>query len=70
MVNEKETYKKKSQFSIIWRRLKKSKTAMLGLMFILIIIMIALCADFIADYDALVIEQNFNKRLLPPNRDH
>lgn len=70
-MNENENiYKKKSQMSIVWKRLKKSKTAMTGLIFIIIIIVIALCANFIADYQNLAIEQDFSIRLMSPSKEH
>jgi peptide/nickel transport system permease protein len=40
--------KKKSQFKDIWRRFKKSRTAMIGLVIILIIILTAIFADVIS----------------------
>lgn len=70
MENEKDIYKKQSQIGIVWKRLKKSKTAMVGLIFIVIIVTISLSADLIADYDEFVIEQNHEQRLLPPSKDH
>lgn len=67
---QEETFKKKSQFSIVWRRLKKSKTAMTGLIFLAVIITISLSADFIANYDMRAIEQDYTQRLLHPNKEH
>lgn len=69
-MNVGETYKKKSQVSVVWRRLKKSRTAMTGLLFISLIIIISFGADFIANYDKLVIEQNYNLRLARPSNEH
>ena len=63
-------YKKNSQIKEIWRRLKKNKSAMVGLVIISIFILAAILADFIADYDKMAIQQNALIRLQPPNLEH
>ena len=63
-------YKKRSQFWEVWRRLRKNKLAIIGLIIIVALTMIALCADFIADYDTVVIKQNIKGRLQPPSSEH
>jgi len=63
-------YKKKSQFKEIWRRIKKNKPAVFGLIIICIFILAAIFADFIADYDTLAIQQNVSIRLQGPSRQH
>lgn len=62
-------YKKKNQLAEIWKRLKKSKTAMVGLVIICIFILLAVLANFIADYD-LAITQNPSIRLRGPSTEH
>jgi len=62
-------YKKKNQLAEIWKRLKKSKTAMMGLIIISIFILLAVFADIIADYD-LAITQNPSIRLQGPSTQH
>lgn len=47
-------FKKPNQLKEIWRRLKKDKLAMFGLIVILLIIMMAVCANFAADYEAVI----------------
>jgi peptide/nickel transport system permease protein len=63
-------YKKKSRLKSVWRSMKKSKTAMLGLVIISIFIILALFADVIADYDQEVITQNIANRLQAPSSEH
>lgn len=63
-------YKKRSQSWEVWRRLKKNKLAIVGLVVILILIIIALSADFIADYETVVVKQNIKNRLQPPGGEH
>ena len=63
-------YKKKSQLKEIWRRIKKNKPAVVGLVLLCMFIFFGIFADVIADYDNVVIKQNISKRLQGPSRDH
>jgi len=65
-VNGSSVRKKKSRFGEIWRRLKKNKGALICLVVILLIILIAIFADFIAPYS--FDEINYDKFLAPPGR--
>ena len=65
-----QTYKKRSQVSAVWHRLKKNKLAMLGLFILCILIGLAVFADFIADYDTVVVGQDMSQRLLTPRLEH
>lgn len=65
----KKQYKKKNQLAEIWKRMKKSKTAMIGLIIISIFILLAIFADLIASYD-LAITQNPSIRLQGPSSEH
>lgn len=66
----KKKYKKKSQLGEVWRRLRKNKIAMLGLFIIIALILVAIFADVIADYDTVVIKQNIKDRLQGPSAEH
>lgn len=59
-----------SQLGQTWKRLKKNKAAMLGLTIISCIVLLAVFADFIADYKTQVIAQNIKMRLQPPSVEH
>ena len=61
---------KKGQFADMWRRLRRNKIAMLGLIIITIIILLAIFADVIADYETQVIGQDPHNRLMPPSGSH
>ena len=61
---------KKGRFGEVWYRLKKSKTAMLGLVILTIILLMAVFADFIIDYQTNAIDQNIANKLQPPSRAH
>lgn len=71
MDNEiKNRYKKKSLWAETWHRLKKSKLAMFGLIILVILILLALCADFIYDYDQQAIKVDYAKALQWPSAEH
>ena len=63
-------YKKRSQLSIIWNRLRKNKLAMLGLAILVVMVALAVCADWIADYDTNVTGMNMAERLQTPSAKH
>lgn len=69
-MNHEQIGKKRSRFKETWRRLKKSRNAMIGLALITLIIVAALIAPFIFDYDTQVIMQNIPERLQPPSWEH
>jgi peptide/nickel transport system permease protein len=61
--------KKKGQLYEIWRRYRKSKTAMLGLILLVFVVLIAIFADVICPYDQ-AITQNIAERFQSPNMQH
>lgn len=61
---------KRSQVSIIWHRLRRDRMAMLGLGILIAMIVLALLADVIADYDTAVIGMNMRERLQTPSAAH
>lgn len=63
-------YKKRSQLWDIWKRLKRNRMAMIGLIVILLEVCLAFSADMIADYDAVVIKQDIKGRFQPPSGEH
>lgn len=69
MVVEK-TIKNRTQSQEVWRRLKKNKGAMIGLVFLTVLVLIAICSDFMFDYDVDVIGMNPAIKLQPPSLAH
>jgi len=69
-INQSVSYKKRSQLGSIWFRYRKNKLAMLGLFLMLFMLIIALCADVIADYDSMAIAQNLTNRFQKPSAQH
>ena len=65
-----ETQKKRSMALEIWRRLRKNKMAMLGLVILVMLALTAIFADVIADYDTKVIAQDIKNRLQGPSMEH
>ncbi len=65
----KKTSKKNSQVKEIWRRFKKSKTAMLGLVLLVFILLIAIFADLIVPYQEAITQDPAN-RLQGPSAEH
>jgi len=59
--------KAKSKFKETWRRLKKSRTAMIGLCLLIFIILSALTAPLFFDYNTDALEQNILARFQTPN---
>lgn len=66
----KKKYKKRSQSIDVWRRLKRNRMAMLGILILGAFMFMAIFADFIADYDTEVIKMNVKERLQEPSPEH
>ena len=65
---EDDTLKKRSQFVEVWRRLRRNKLAMLGLVIVLVLVLCAIFADVIAPYDPAA--QSIADRLQYPSLKH
>ena len=70
MAATKAAPKKRSQFEEVWRRLKKNKMAMIGLAIVVFLVLLAVFADFLFDYEQVVIKQNTAIRLQGPSAEH
>ncbi|MDL2217959.1 ABC transporter permease [Christensenellaceae bacterium OttesenSCG-928-M15] len=64
------TKKKEGRLLYVWRRFKKNKSAMIGLVIFLIVVMMALTADLYLDYIADAITQHADVRKQPPSAEH
>ena len=60
--------KKRSQFQEVWRRLKKSPLALIGMVMLLLLIFVAIFADFIAPFPYE--KQNYSETLQGPSWKH
>ena len=68
--NNEQGTKKNSQLKEVWRRLKKNKPAMAGLAVLCVLVLLASCADLIANYETEVTKANTSIRLQPPGEGH
>lgn len=66
---DKVRIKKKSQAKDIWIRFKKNKTAILGLIIFIIIILVVIFADIIVPSEA-ALKQNISERLQGVSKEH
>lgn len=62
--------RKRSQMTEIWRRMRRNKLAMVGLVIVSILIIVAIFANQIADYNTVAIKQNVIERLQGPSAEH
>lgn len=69
-MNKSTAKRKRGQMAEIWRRMRRNKLAMVGLVIVLILIVIAIFANQIADYNAVAIKQNVAIRLQGPSAAH
>lgn len=67
--NSRKKSKKNSQLKEVWRRYKKNKSAMVGLIILLLFAIVAICADLVVPYEK-AIEQNGAVRLQGPSAEH
>ena len=63
-------FKKKSNAYELWIRFLKNDTAVLGMVIFAIIVLVAILAPLIADYNSVAIKINISGRLQPPNWHH
>lgn len=70
MSRKKEKNTSNSQGREIWRRLRKNPRAMVSLAVIILLILTAIFADVIADYEALAVTNNVRDRLQTPSLTH
>lgn len=61
-------YKKKSQALEVWKRLKRSKTAMMGLVILILLVLISIGADYITQYSYA--EQDLMATFQLPSKEH
>ena len=65
-----QIYKKRSSLGMVWHQLKRNKGAIIGLILILLVIILALCAPLIYDYKSDIVKNHVRERMLPPSPEH
>ena len=64
-----EIYKGRSMAQETWRRLKRNKGAMIGIIFLVALMLATTVASFVYDYDKDIIAMS-KDRFMPPSKDH
>lgn len=70
MAKDKKNKQRRSRLGSIWFRFRKNKLAVAGLIIILIMAVLAICAGWIADYQTDVVEQHASERMQPISAKH
>lgn len=64
------TIKGRSMMQETWRRLIKNKGAVIGMIFLAVLVLAALLSPYLFDYDTQVVGMNMPERLQPPSSAH
>lgn len=67
---ELKAYKKRSISKEVWRNYKKSPSAMIGLIILVLIILVAILSQVLYDYQMDIVEQDIMNRLQKPSAEH
>ena len=70
MAEQQKKRKSRSLGAEVWRRLRKNKGAMAGMIIIIILVAVALSVDLIFDYETDVIENHLMDKLQKPSAEH
>ena len=70
MDKEIKKVKKRTRAQETWHRLIKNKGAVIGMVFLVLLIVIALLAPVLFDYETDVIGQNISERFMKPCKEH
>ncbi len=62
--------KSRSLRAEVWRRLRRNRGAMLGLVIIIVMVAVACSVDLIFDYETDVVEQHLREKLQKPSAEH
>jgi len=65
-----DTIKSRSLAEETWRRLLKNRGAVIGMCFLVLLVVVAIAAGFIYDYDTDIIQINMAEALKPPSAEH
>lgn len=68
--NEQVSVKKKSQMADVWKRLCRNKTALLGLVIVILLVLIGILSPIVFDYETQVIKTDYSSTLQPPSAEH
>ena len=63
-------FQKSSQLKETFRRLTRNRGAVVGMVILSILLLLALSADLLFDYETMVEANNVSQRLMPPCWEH
>lgn len=69
MSTTKQKFKKNSQLYDVWRRLRKNRLAVAGLIILVLMLLMMIFADQLVSYE-VVIKQDIMNKLQPPSKEH
>jgi peptide/nickel transport system permease protein len=65
-----QRYKKRNQLVATWHRMRKNKAAVAGMIILATIVILAIGAPLLYNYDAVVVKADYGSRLLHPSLEH
>lgn len=69
-VDNMQEYKKRSMWAEVWRNYKKNPSAMIGLVIVVLLVIIAIVARVVYDFNADIVAQNLEVRFQKPSMEH
>ena len=69
-MSSKKQYKRQGQLASAWIRMRRRPAAMISVAGIVIVLLLALLADIIADWDAVVVAQDLTNKFAAPSAQH
>jgi len=69
-VNSKAKYKRRSLWADVWKRLRRNRTAVIGMVIFLAILLVCLASPLIYSYEGNIIAVDAKNQLKAPSREH
>ena len=69
-VDNMQEYKKRSMWAEVWRNYRKNPSAMIGLIIVILLVLIAIVARVVYDFNADIVAQNLEIRFQTPSMEH
>ena len=65
-----QEYKKRSMWAEVWRNYRKNPSAMIGLVIVILLVIIAITARVVYDFNTDIVAQNLEVRFQTPSLEH
>lgn len=69
-VDNMQEYKKRSMWAEVWRNYRKNPSAMIGLVIVILLVIIAITARVVYDFNTDIVAQNLEVRFQTPSLEH